>query len=125
MNLFKYCFLFALVDVISSEMVSVCKSVSSSKYHENGEETNSEESFLFYEEMQNTKGDVGQKGEKGNNGTTGIKGTKGAKGEVNMTVIHELKLQLELGEFHGRNSSCFVFVYNYMFSCRSNIENNC
>ena len=108
MDLLKYCLLLGLVNVILSEMVSVCKSVSSSKYHENGGETNSEESFLFYEEMQNTKGDVGQKGEKGNNGTTGMKGTKGAKGEVNMTIIHELKLQLELGEFHERNF-CILF----------------
>ena len=111
MHLFKYCLLLGLVNVILSEMMSVCKSVSSLKYHENGGETNSEKSFLFYEKMQNTKGDVGQKGEKGNNGITGMKGTKGAKGEVNMTVIHDLKLQLELGEFHGRNFCIFFFFF--------------
>ena len=104
MNLFKCCFLFGFVTVASSEIVSICKSVSSSKYHENEGETDCKESLLFHEKMQNTKENVGQKGDKGNRGSNGEKGTKGGTEKVNMTEIHELKLELKLGEFHRRNS---------------------
>ena len=104
MNLFECCLLFGLVSVISSQLVSVCKSVSSTQSIENGRETNNQESILFYKEMHNLKGDGYQKCNKGNNGSTGKIGTIGDTGEVNMTEIHELKLQLEQGEFYGRNS---------------------
>ena len=103
MNLFGCCLLGGIVSVISSEVGTVCESISSSDFDKNGDETNSKKSFLIYKEMQNSKGDVGQKGDKGNNGSTGKKGTKGDTEKVNMTEIHELKLQLKLGEFHGRN----------------------
>ena len=104
MNLFKCWFLFGFVNVVPSEIVSVCKSVSSSKYHENEGETDCKKSFLFHKEMQNIKEDLGQKGDKGNRGTTGEKGTKGDTGKINMTEIHELKLKLKLGEFYRKNS---------------------
>ena len=104
MKLFGCCLLFELVSVISSEVVSVCHSVNSTKFREIEGETNSKESFLIYKEMQKSKGDAGQKGDKGNNGSTGKKGMKGDPGKVNMTEIHELKLQIKLGKFYGRNS---------------------
>ena len=104
MNLFEFCLLFDLVSGISSQLVSVCKSVSSIESIENGGETNNQESILFYKEIENLKGDGCRKGNKGNNGSTGEIGTKGDTGEVNMTEVHELKLQLEQGELHGRNS---------------------
>ena len=104
MNIFECCLLFGLVSFISSQLVSICKSVSSTQSIENGGETNNKESILFYKEMQNLKGDGCQKDNKMNNGSTGEIGTKGDPGVVNMTEIHELKLQLEQGEFHGRNS---------------------
>ena len=104
MNLFEYCLLFGSVSVISSQLVSVCKSGSSTQSIANGGETNNQESIIFCPEMQNLKGDGYQKGNKGNNGSTGEIGTKGDTGEINITEIHELKLQLEQGEFHGRNS---------------------
>ena len=94
MNLSGCCLLFGLVCVFSEKVVSVCKYVSSSTSHEIGEET-------FYEEMQNSRVNIGQKCDKGNNGSKGEKGRKGDTGEANMTEIYELKLQLELGEFHG------------------------
>ena len=103
MNFFVCWLLFGLVSVILSDIVSVCKSVTSSKSYENEEETNCKESFLFYEETQNLKGDVGQKGDEGDKGNTGEKGSKGDTGEVNITEIHELKLELELGEFFEKN----------------------
>ena len=104
MNLFEFCLLFDLASGISSQLVSVCKSVSSIQSIENTGETNNKEPILFYKEIENLKGDDCQKGNKGNNGSTGEIGTKGDTGEVNMTEIHELKLQLEQGEFRGRNS---------------------
>ena len=103
MNLFVCCLLCGIVSVISSEVMTVCESISSSDFDKNGGETNSKKLFLIYKEMQNSKGDVGQKGDKGNNGSTGTKGTKGDTGVINMTEINEMKLQLELGEFYGRN----------------------
>ena len=103
MNFFGCCLLFGLVSVISSEVVSVCKSVTSSKSLENQKETNCKESFLSYEETQNLKGDVGQKGDKGSIGNTGEKGSKGDAGEVNITEILGLKLELELCEFYEKN----------------------
>ena len=90
MNLFGCCLLFGFVSAISSKVGKVCKS---STFDENGGETNNKKSFFIYREMQNSKANVGQKGDKGNKGDTG---------EVNMTGIHELKLQLELGEFHKK-----------------------
>ena len=101
MNLFECCLLFGLVSVASSQFLSVCKPIGSSLCRENEGDANS---TLVYKEMQNSKGDAGQKGDKGNNGSTGETGTKGDPGEVNMTEIHELQMQFEQGEFHGRYS---------------------
>ena len=101
MNLFECCLLFGLVSVISSQLVSVCKSVGSSTSLKNEGNANS---TLVYKEMQNSKGNAGQKGYKGNNGSTGEIGTKGDPGEVNMTDIHELQVQLEQGESYEKYS---------------------
>ena len=100
MNFFGCCLLFGLVSVVSSEVVCVCKSVNSTKLHENGGEANSKESYLVYEEMPSLKGDVCQKGDKGKNGSTGERGIKGDAGEVNITEIYKLKSQLRIGEFY-------------------------
>ena len=97
MNFFGCCLLFGLISVVSSELLSVCKSVSSIQSIETGGETNSQESVLFYKEIQNLKGDGCQKGDEGNNENTGEIGKKEDTGEVNKTEIHELKLQLEQG----------------------------
>ena len=101
MNLFQCCLLFGFASVISLKVGKVCKSISSSTFDENVSEINSKKSFLIYREMQNSKADVGQKGDKGSKGDTG---------EVNMTEIHELKLQLELGKFHGRNFNNLLLI---------------
>ena len=101
MNLFGCCLLFGLASVFSEKVVSVCKYVSSSKSYKNGVDTNKKKSFILYKGIQNSREIVGQKRDKGNNGSKGAKGTKGNTGEANMTEIYELKLQLELGEFHG------------------------
>ena len=65
MNIFGCWLLFGLVSIISLQLVSVCKSVSSTKSIENRGETNNQESILFYKEMQNLKGDGCQKGDEG------------------------------------------------------------